>query len=458
MNTKSIEILSRQIRGSIILPGQAGYDTARTVYNSMHDRHPEMIVRVRDTADVVEVVNFARQHDQLLAIRGGGHSVPGFGTCDNGIVLDLGDMSSVIVDAAAQTVRAGGGSTLGDLDHATHAYGLAVPGGTVTTTGLAGLTLGGGMGHLSRSCGLSIDNLISAEVVTADGQILTCSTASHPDLFWSIRGGGGNFGVVTSFEFGAHQISSVLAGPTLFKPDAEVMRNYQSLMKSAAEEWNAIFAIAPAMQAPFVDEEWQLQPVMIVLTCWSGDENQGEEIMRELRSMGDVVGQALWRMPYPEVNMFFDELLPPGLRHYWKANASNGFSDDAIAVHLEHGLKVPTVQSGLFVFPINGACHRVSDDATAFANRHTAFSAVIGGSWSDRADDAANTKWVREYFDALKPFTEAGGYVNFMAEDDQDLAGLSYGKKYRRLQEIKTRYDPGNLFKVNQNIPPKLSA
>jgi FAD/FMN-containing dehydrogenase len=420
----------------------------------MHDRRPKMIVKARDTADVVAVVNFARQHEQLLAIRGGGHSVPGFGTCDDGIVLDLGDMNSVFVDAATQRVRAGGGSTLGDLDHATHAYELAVPGGTVTTTGLAGLTLGGGMGHLSRSCGLSIDNLVSAEMVTADGQVLTCSADSHPDLFWAIRGGGGNFGVVTSFEFQAHRVTSVLAGPTLFKPDAGVMHNYQSLMTSAAEEWNAIFAIAPAMPAPFVDEAWQLQPVMIVLTCWCGDQNQDEDIMQQLRGMGEVVGQALWRMPYPEVNQFFDELLPPGLRHYWKANASSGFSDDAIAVHLEHGLKVPTVESGLFVFPINGACHRVGDEATAFANRHTDFSAVIAGTWTDPADDEANVRWVREYFDALKPFTEAGGYVNFMADDDQDQADVSYGKKYRRLQEIKTRYDPGNLFRVNQNIPP----
>jgi len=455
MNTESIKTLSSQLRGSIILPGQPGYDAARTVYNSMHDRRPGMIVRARDTADVVAVVNYARQHEALLAVRGGGHSVPGFGTCDDGIVLDLGDINSVIVDASNQRVRAGGGSTLGDLDHATHAYGLAVPGGTVTTTGLAGLTLGGGMGHLSRSCGLSIDKLVSAEIVTADGQILTCSADSHPDLFWSIRGGGGNFGVVTSFEFEAHRVTSVLAGPTLFKPGAGVMRNYQSLMTSAAEQWNAIFAITPAMPAPFVDEEWQLQPVMIVLTCWCGDEDQDEDIRQQLRGMGEVVGQALWRMPYPDVNRFFDELLPPGLRHYWKANASSGFSDDAIEVHLEHGLKVPTAESGLFVFPINGACHRVNDEATAFANRHTAFSAVIGGSWSDRADDAANIAWVRAYFDALKPFTEAGGYVNFMAEDDQDNADVSYGKKYRRLQEIKTRYDPGNLFRVNQNIPPE---
>lgn len=454
MSAESIETLASQVRGQVILPGQASYDTARTVYNAIHDRRPAMIVKARDTADVVAVVNFARQHEQLLAVRGGGHSVPGFGTCDDGIVLGLDDMNSVIVDAATQRVRAGGGATLGDLDHATHAYGLAVPGGTVTTTGLAGLTLGGGMGHLSRSCGLSIDNLVAAEIVTADGRIRTCSADSHPDLFWAIRGGGGNFGVVTSFEFEAHRVVSVLAGPTLFKPDAGVMRNYQSLMTSAAEEWNALFAITPAMPAPFVDEAWQRQPVMVVLTCWRGDEDQDEDIRLQLRGMGEVVGQALWRMPYPEVNTFFDELLPPGLRHYWKANASNGFTDEAIAVHLEQGLKVPTAESGLFVFPTNGACHRVSDEATAFANRHTAFSAVIAGTCSDRADDEANIGWVRSYFDALKPFTEAGGYVNFMAGDDQDQADASYGKKFRRLQEIKTRYDPGNLFRVNQNIPP----
>ena len=454
MNEKEIEILSNQIRGSLILPNHAEYDPYRRVYNSMHDCHPAMVVNARDTADVVAVVNFARQHKQLLAIRGGGHSVPGFGTCDDGIVLNLGEMNSVIVDSERNIVRAAGGSTLGDLDHATHAYGLAVPGGTVTTTGLSGLTLGGGMGHLSRSCGLSIDRLISAEVVTADGNIRNCSNSSEPDLFWAIRGGGGNFGVVTSFEFAPHPLSSVLAGPTLFKPDPQVLRNYQNLMTTAAREWNAVFAITPAMPAPFVDEEWRLEPVMIILSCWSGDESRDEEIQKQLREFGDVVGQALWRMPYPEVNTFFDELLPPGIRHYWKANACSEFSDEAISVHMEHGLKVPCPESGYFVFPINGACHDVEEDATAFANRHCSFSAVLSGSWQDPADDDANRKWVQDYFEALKPHTDSGGYVNFMADDDQENADLSYGKKYRRLQEIKSIYDPDNLFRVNQNIEP----
>jgi FAD/FMN-containing dehydrogenase len=454
MNAQALEQLTMRLRGPAIVPGDGAYDSARTVYNAMHDRRPALIVQAADTADVAATVDFARQQNLLLAVRGGGHSIPGFGTCDDGVVLDLGGMNSVLVDRDTRTAHAQGGCTLGDLDHATHAYGLAVPGGTVTTTGVAGLTLGGGMGHLSRSCGLSIDNLLSAEVVTADGNILTCDASRHPDLFWAIRGGGGNFGVVTSFEFKAHEIASVFAGPTLFEMNADVMRNYQALMNDAPEQLNAIFAIAPAMAAPFVPEEWHSKPVMIVLSCWSGPEQEDENILQQVSDVGDVLGQALWRMPYPEVNQFFDELLPPGLRHYWKANASNGFSDEAIDVHVEHGSNVPSMESGLFVFPINGACHRVEEDETAFANRHTAFSGVIGGTWHDAAEDEQYISWVRDYFDALIPWTEPGGYVNFMAGDDQENSDASYGVKMERLQQIKAKYDPENLFRVNQNIVP----
>jgi FAD/FMN-containing dehydrogenase len=310
------------------------------------------------------------------------------------------------------------------------------------------------MGHLSRPCGLTIDNLISAEVVTADGRVLRASQQSEPDLFWAIRGGGGNFGVVTSFEFKAHAIETVFAGPTFFEPDAAVIRAYEAWIKNAPEALNALFAIALAPPAPFVPEEWHLKPVMAVLTCWSGDDGKDEGLPSEVAELGNVVGQALWRMPYPEVNTFFDELLPPGLRHYWKANSFKEFSEEAINVHIEHGLRVPTVEGGIFIMPINGACHRVNDDETAFANRKTSFSSVIAGTWHQEGDDAANIKWVRDYFEALQPFTEAGAYVNFMSGDDQELAESSYGDKHRRLREIKSKYDPHNLFRVNQNIEP----
>ena len=273
MTTPAFEALAVQLRGPIFQPGDEGYDSARVVYNAMHDRKPAVIVRAKDTGDVVAAVNYAREQGLLLAIRGGGHSVPGFGTCDDGVVIDLGGMNSVFVDAARKTVRAEGGCTLGDLDHATHAYGLAVPGGVVSTTGLAGLTLGGGMGHLSRSRGLSIDNLQSAEVVTADGNVVTCDADNHSDLFWAIRGGGGNFGVVTSFEFAGHDVRTVFAGPTFFKVDGDVMRNYETLITTGPEELNALFAIVIAPPVPFVPEEWHKQHVMVALTCWSSIPN-----------------------------------------------------------------------------------------------------------------------------------------------------------------------------------------
>jgi len=457
MNPDAIESLRAALRGDLVEPSDPKYDKARSVYNAMHDAHPSLIVQAVDTADVVVAVNFARTHDLLLALRGGGHSVPGFGTCDGGMVLDLGRMNSVQVDVEASTVLAGGGCTLGDLDHATHAYGLAVPGGTVSTTGLAGLTLGGGMGHLSRSCGLSIDNLVAAEVVTAAGDIVVCHADSHPELFWAIRGGGGNFGVVTAFRFRAHTVPTVFGGPTFFEVDAKVMRNYQALMNEAPEQLNALFAAAQVLPVPFVPEARHRDPTMIVLGCWSGPEQQDDAIAASIAGLGTVIGQRMWRMPYPEMNMFFDELLPPGLRHYWKANSIVELDDRAIAAHLEHGPRVANLESGLFMFPINGACHRVKEEETAFANRRATFAAVISGSWHNASDDDAFMTWVRDYYNALAPCSEPGGYVNFMGEEDSGAIAVNYGPKLERLRSIKTDYDPHNLFRVNQNIPPKVT-
>ena len=446
--------LSSKLHGMLTLPGDPDYDEARAVYNGMHDRRPAGVVRAQGIADVVATINFAREQGLLLAIRGGGHSVPGFGTCDDGLVLDLGSMKEVTIDTANMTVIVQGGCTLADMDKATHEYGLAIPGGTVSTTGVAGLALGGGMGHLSRSCGLSCDNLLSAEVVTAGGETLSCSNDENPDLFWAIRGGGGNFGVVTSFKFKAYPIKTIYGGPTFFRPDGDVMRNYESLITRMPEAFNALFAIVLAPPAPFVPEEWHFKPVMAMVTCWSGAEDQDEEILKAVSEAGDIVGQALWRMPYPEVNTFFDELLPPGLRQYWKANAFTGFSDEAIDEHLVHGPRVPSLESGIFIFPINAACHRLGGDETAFANRDSNLSTVIAGAWHESKDDEANTKWVREYYEALDPLSEGGAYVNFMDVDDQNQASSAYGPKMQRLKEIKGQYDPENLFRVNQNITP----
>jgi FAD/FMN-containing dehydrogenase len=449
-----VEKLAGAIRGALVRPQDDGYDDARQVYNAMHDRRPAVIVQAADVADVIAAVNFARDNDLLLAVRGGGHSVPGFGTCDDGLVLDLAPMKGVRVDPVGRTVRAEGGCTLGDLNHTTHAFGLATPAGIVSTTGIAGLTLGGGMGYLSRAYGLTCDNLISADVVTANGDFVTCDAERNTDLFWAIRGGGGNFGVVTSFEYQLHPVSHVLGGPTFYRLDGDVLRNYEKLMAEAPLELTVIFAMTRGLPVPFLPEEWHDKPVMATVTCWSGAEEKDDEITAMVAGLGEVLGQAHWRMLFPEINTLFDDLLPRGLQHYWKATVGREISEEVLAIHLEHGAMVPTMESGPFFFPIDGACHQVGVDDTAFAHRDSTYSLVISGSWKDAADNEQNTAWVRNYYDALLPHSEPGGYINFMSGDDQERAPDNFGANYRRLREIKAKYDRGNLFRMNQNIVP----
>lgn len=443
------------LRGALIDPQNDDYDEARKVYNAMHDRRPALIVRAANVADVMTAVDFARENNVSLAVRGGGHSVPGFGTCDDGLVLDLGQMKGIRIDPQRRTVRAEGGCTWGDLDHATHAFGLATPGGIVSTTGIAGLTLGGGMGYLTRSCGLSCDSLVSADIVTAQGSFLTCDRDSYPDLFWAIRGGGGNFGVVTSFEYQLHSIDEILGGPTFYEIDGEVLQNYQELISSESEDLGALFAFTLAPPLPFVPEEWQGKPVAAVVACWRGPSDEDGMVIKRIGELGSVVGQALWRMPYPAVNTLFDGLLPRGLQQYWKANFMRTLTEGAIAAHIEHGTKVPALESATFLFPINGACHRVGSDEMAFAHRDMTFSIVIAGAWRDPADNDKNIGWVRDYYDALRPYSEEGGYINFMAQDDQSRAPSNYGANYQRLREAKSKFDPTNLFNMNQNIEPE---
>ena len=450
-----LEQFESVLRGILIRPGNNDYDEARQVYNAMHDRYPALIIKATGVADVMATVEFSRKHDLLLAVRGGGHSVPGFGTCDGGVVLDLSPMKGVRVDPENRIVRAEGGCTWGDFNHATHAFGLATTGGIVSTTGITGLTLGGGMGHLSRAHGLSCDNLLSADMVTADGSFVTCDKDHNSDLFWAIRGGGGNFGVVTSFKYQLHPVPEVFGGPTFYQVDGKVLRNYQELISNAPPELGIVFAFAQALPLPFVPEDWHGKPVMAAVTCWSGSSDRDEEITGLLKDLGSVVGQALWRMPYPAINTLFDELLPRGLQHYWKANVSNEISEEALAVHLEHGPLVPSLESGPFFFPINGACHDVEIGETAFAHRGAMFSLVIAGSWQEPTDNDKNTSWVRDYYAALRPYSEEGGYINFMSGDDQDRAPSNYGANYQRLREIKAVYDPDNLFSLNQNITPE---
>jgi hypothetical protein len=300
-----------------------------------------------------------------------------------------------------------------------HVFGLATPSGLVSTTGIAGLTLGGGIGYLSRRCGLSCDNLISADVVTANGAFLTCDREQHTDLYWAIRGGGGNFGVVTSFKYQLHPIGDIYGGPTFYQIDGNVLRNYQRLIAEAPEALGAIFGIVLAPPLPFVPEEWQGKPVMAVIACWSDSSDDDKEVMEKLKGLGPVVAQALWRMPYPVINTLFDGLLPPGLCHCWKGNFARELNDEAVAIHLEHGPKVPTLESGTFIYPIDGACHRTPVDGTAFAYRNLNWAVVITAAWRNATDTDKNKRWVRSYYDALRPFSEEGGFVNFMSGDDQ---------------------------------------
>jgi FAD/FMN-containing dehydrogenase len=453
---ETITGLSERIGGEVITPSDAGYDEACKVLNAMIDRRPSVVVRCTSTEDVVAAVNYARENDLDLAIRGGGHSVPGFGTADDAVVVDLSGMKDVQVDPVARTARAQGGATWGVFNDATHAHGLATTGGVVSTTGVGGLTLGGGIGYLSRGVGLSCDNLLSAEVVTADGQTLVASESENDDLFWALRGGGGNFGVVTSFEFRLHPVTDIYGGPMFF--DAEdagtVLRAYREFIADAPERFGGFPAWQIAPPLPFIPEERHGETMLAFVSCWAGPLDEAEGVLAPIRDAAPVVAEHVGPMPYPALNSAFDALYPPGLQHYWKANFVTELTDAAIEAHLEHGPKVPVVNSTAHIYSINGACHRVASDETAFAYRDATFATVIVGIWPDPADNEDNIKWVRDYYDATAPLSEEGGYVNFMSGDDQERIKANYKGNYDRLVDVKRKYDPDNLFHLNQNIKP----
>jgi FAD/FMN-containing dehydrogenase len=310
------------------------------------------------------------------------------------------------------------------------------------------------MGYLARRCGLSCDNLLSADVVTADGRLVTCDARRHADLFWAIRGGGGNFGVVTSFELGLHPVGDIVGGPTFYPLDGGVLRGYRDFMGRAPVDVGAVCAVTLAPPLPFLPDAWHGKPVVAVIACWTGPAADGPKALAPLRDWGPVIGAHVGPMPYPVLNSLFDDLVPAGLQQYWKASFVRELADDAIAAHLEHGARVPCIESGTFLFPIDGACHEVAGDATAFAYRDATFSVVIAGAWPDPRDNERNVAWVRRYHEALRPFSAEGGYVNFMSADDADRVRANYGRNYERLTAIKRRYDPDNLFRMNQNIAP----
>lgn len=443
-------------RGEVVTAQSPRYDEARAVYNAMIDRRPLAIVRAVDVADVRTAVAAAREGGLDLAVRAGGHSVPGFGTVDDGIVLDLSAMTGIRVDPVARTARVQGGATWGDFDHAAHSFGLATTGGIISTTGVSGLTLGGGIGYLARAHGLSIDNLRSADVVLADGSFVTADDKEHPDLFWALRGGGGNFGVVTELEFDLHPVDTVYGGPMFFELDMaeELLKAYRDWIAEAPRAMGAFPAFQIAPPLPFVPEDRVGEPFALVVACFDGSDEEGEALLADLRDVGEPVAEHVGRMPYPALNSAFDGLLPAGLQHYWKAAFLPELTDGAIEAHLQHGPKVPSMESTMHLYPIDGAVHDVPADATAFAHRDANFAPVIAGMWPDPTDNDANTRWVREYHEALEPHTSEGGYVNFMAEDDQGRVRANYGTNYDRLAAVKQAFDPHNLFHRNQNIAP----
>ena len=448
-----IEALRASVTGPVVAPG---YDEARKVYNFMIDRNPAAVVSCRTTDDVAAVVRQAAETGTELAVRGGSHSVPGFGTADDALVADLSGLSSVTVDPSARTARVGGGVTWGGFNEAAGADGLATTGGIISTTGVGGLTLGGGIGYLDRAHGLSCDNLIAAEVVTADGRTVTASEAEHPDLFWALRGGGGNFGVVTEFTFRMHPVTEIYGGPMFFElSDGEaVLAHFNEFIKTAPREYGGFPAFQIAPPLPFIPENRVGEPFVAVISCWTGSTADGEKILQRFRDVAKPVAEMTGPMPYAELNSAFDGLVPRGLQHYWKAAYAGNLSTDLIRAHLEHGPKVPVVNSTVHLYPINGACHDVAADATAFGHRDATYAMVIAGMWPDPADNKKNTQWVRDYYAAIAPHSDAGGYVNFASSDDQSKVAANYGVNYPRLQEVKRRYDPDNLFRHNQNIRP----
>jgi FAD/FMN-containing dehydrogenase len=456
MATATVSQLRDRVGGETITAEDPAYEEARRVHNAMIDRRPLAIVRCAGADDVVTAVNFARENQLDVAVRGGSHSVPGFGTADEAVVIDLSRMQQVEVDPDTRTARGQGGATWGVFNDATHAHGLATTGGIISTTGIGGLTLGGGIGYLSRGFGLSCDNLLSAEVVTADGGVLTASERENEDLFWAIRGGGGNFGVVTSFEFQVHPVQEIYGGPMLFEVDdaATVLSFYRDFIADAPEQLGGFPAWQIAPPLPFIPEDRHGEPFLIFISCWAGPIEEGEAALKPLRDVAPVVAEHVGPMPYPALNSAFDELVGPGLQHYWKANFVKELTDEAIEAHLEHGPKVPAVNSTVHIYPINGACHRVAPDETAFAYRDANFATVIAGMWPDPADNESNIAWVRDYYEATAPLSEEGGYVNFMAGDDQDRVSANYRQNYDRLVDAKRKYDPDNLFHLNQNIRP----
>lgn len=456
LSEKSIQDFKSSIRGGVIEPGDAGYDVSRIVYNAMIDKHPRMIVMCSDAADVISAVNFARENKILLSVRGGGHNAGGLGIADDALVIDLSKIRYTRIDPEAKTIVAGGGCTWGDIDHTTHAFGMATPSGVISTTGAGGLTLGGGIGHLTRKCGLTIDNLISVDMVLADGSFVKANAEHNQDLFWAVRGGGGNFGVITAFTYRLHPVSMIYGGPMLYElSEAEdIMKWYRSFIADAPDDINGFFAFLTVPPGPPFPEELHNKIMCGIVWAYAGPMDKAEEVFKPIREFRKPALDFAGSIPHPALQGMFDAIYTPGLQWYWKADFVKELSDEAIKEHIKHGSKVPTMHSSMHLYPINGAASRIGNKDTAWNNRDALFSMVIIGVDPDPANNDKIIDWAKEYYNAVHPYSSKGAYLNFLMDEGQERIKDSYGDNYERLVQIKNKYDPDNLFRVNQNIKP----
>ena len=456
MKDTEIQELRARFRGELIAPGDAAYEAARKVYNGMIDKRPALIARAADVADVMASVDFAREKRLLLAVRGGGHNGPGLGTCDDGLVIDLSRLKGIRVDQRRRTVRVEGGALWGEVDHATHPFGFAVPSGFLSTTGVGGLTLGGGIGYLSRKYGLTIDNLLEVDVVLADGRLVTASPEENEDLFWAVRGGGGNFGVVTSFLFRANPVANVYGGPMFWPLDksADILRFWRDFIVKAPEDINGWFAFATVPPVPMFPAEHHLKKVCAVTWCYTGDPAKAEEALAPVRQFAPPLMDFCGPIPFPVLQSLFDGLYPAGLQWYWKADFFQDLSDKAVDLHVKYGERLPSPHSTMHIYPIDGASGRVGKGDTAFSFREARFAEVIVGVDPDPAQNPRLVQWARDYWLALHPFSLGGGYINMIMDEGEDTVKASYRDNHPRLAQVKRKYDPGNLFRVNQNVKP----
>lgn len=446
-----------QIRGEVVLPADDCYDEVRQIWNAMIDRRPGMIVRCAGVGDVMQAVSLARQHQLLLAVRGGGHNIAGNAVCDDGLMIDLSPMRSVRIDPGKRRAYVEPGACLGDFDHEAQVFGLATPVGINSTTGVAGLTLGGGFGWLSRKYGLTVDNLVAADMVTADGMLVHASATENPDLFWGLRGGGGNFGIVTLFEFALHPVGpEVFAGLIVFPADqaAEVLDSYRRYVTTIPDEMNIWVVMRKAPPLPFLPAEVHGQDVIVLAIFYAGDEQQGQALVEPLRGFGTPYGEHIGMMPYTAWQKAFDPLLTPGARNYWKSHNFSVLSDDALATITDYAGRLPSDPSEIFIGLLGGQISRIAADATAYAQRDAQFVMNVHIRWTDAADDQRCIAWARDFFAASAPYATGGVYINFMTEEETERVKAAYGIGYQRLVHLKQKYDPGNLFRLNQNIKP----